>query len=87
VMARLAEVANADHPVEVMTKILPYLDKHTAAAAYEPWRGLLYLLANRERRDLLSAVSRILPIPLSFGADDSALKMAEAIQDVGQWWP
>jgi len=86
VKAILVEGLNTEHRVEIMVKILPYFenDRHTDL---EAWRGLLYSFTGRDRKDLLLTIGQLLPLPLPSPNVESAANMAEAIRDVGRWWP
>jgi hypothetical protein len=57
------------------------------AELYLRWRQALRVLARRAREDVLSDLVALVPVIEALGGRDAIEETAQAILDVGRWWP
>lgn len=57
------------------------------ANLYPLWRESLPVLASRPRSHLLTDLRALQPVILPLGGEAAAAETAQAILDVGRWWP
>lgn len=57
------------------------------AVAVQAWQRSTHRLANRSRRHALSDVSTLARSAAAIGGSAAVREIADAVQDVGRWWP
>jgi len=55
--------------------------------AYSTVTALLHSSSNRQRVQLLTDLAALTPALVALGGPDTAVATAQAIQEVGCWWP
>jgi len=71
----------------VLARLAPHLEHLSIATLYPLWCETLHILASRTRSDLLSDIGVLLPIVTVLGEKEALVTIAQAIIEVGKWFP
>jgi hypothetical protein len=93
-LAEALQAARALKYVENRSEALARLAPHLAAMPREHlaslWTETLHLLANRTRENLLADLTALTPFLTALAGPNAAAELrevAQAVIDVGRWWP
>lgn len=72
---------------EKLLRLLPYLMRLSKTDLYNLWLGKLLTLSRRSRNDLLADLEILGCLIGYLGGTSAIAETAQAIEDVGRWWP
>lgn len=76
-----------DYRPMALGKLAPYMAELSHIKLYPLWCETLHLLAYHTREDLLVDLQALIPAIVALGGPDALEETAQAIEDVGSWWP
>ncbi|MEZ4868835.1 MAG: effector-associated domain EAD1-containing protein [Caldilineaceae bacterium] len=71
----------------ILTNLAPCLAKFSQTYLYPLWCETLPILSSRTRDHLLSDLAALSDVIVCLGGSSALAEAAQAIQDVGRWWP
>jgi len=72
---------------EVLSWLAPYLAHLSTTTSFPLWCETLHVLAVRSRRDLLADMSALIPLIEALEGKEALVATAQAIIEVGKWFP
>ena len=72
---------------EALAELAEYMVSLRPVGLYPMWDEALRRLATHSRKKLLNDLSALTPVVGALGGAEALAELAEAIDDVGQWWP
>lgn len=67
--------------------LAPYLEHLPAATLYPLWCETLHILASRTRGNVLLDIQALAPVIAALGGKEALFATAQAIIEVGRWFP
>lgn len=81
------DIAGSYDRAHVLATLAPHLTKLSQIDLYQLWCEILPILSSRTRADLLSDLAELADVIVCLGGAEAIVETAQAIQDVGRWWP
>lgn len=73
--------------MEILASLSPELAKLPRSQLIGLWQGILPVLAARPREELLPDLRALMPVIAVLGGERAPTDTAQAVVEVGQWWP
>src|SRR5262245_57338710 len=86
-LAAAQELEHESSRAEVLSALSPRLMTLSHSSLHVLWSETLHALALRSRRHLMADLQALAPVMLALGGTQVLAEVAQAIHDVGRWWP
>jgi hypothetical protein len=86
-LAAARTLGDADLRARALTALAPQLATLSQALLHPLWTETLHTFSIRTRRYLLADLQVFIPVIFALGGIQAVAETAQAIQDVGRWWP
>jgi hypothetical protein len=86
-LAAARTLGDEDLRAEVLAALAPHLARLSQDLLHPLWTETLHTLAIRARRLLLADLQVFIPVIFALGGLQTMVETAQAIRDVGRWWP
>jgi hypothetical protein len=81
------EIESEDARAQALEGLVPHVKQLPVVRLYSLWCETLRRLATRTRRDLLSDIQALVPVIAALGGREALVATAQAIIEVGKWFP
>ena len=80
-------IENSKDRADALANLEPHLAELSQAAIYMLWGETLNVLSSRSRVNLLADLAALSHLITCLGGFSAARETAQAIVDIGRWWP
>ena len=87
VLEALGDIENEYRRADVLNSLVPNVDKIFASFPYDFWCELIHFLASLKRRELLRQIGDNSNIIKELGSSETFREIADAVENVGRWFP